>query len=80
MKLLFKYSGSLLSHSWIVSNYHNSEYYHDNHSVLVHIIPLVLVIILCTARKWNNDVATVRYGKESSREPYDDVTVWHQYF
>jgi len=28
MKLLFKWSGSLLSYSWIVSNYRDCEYYH----------------------------------------------------
>jgi len=32
MKLLFKWSGSVLSYS-----YHNSEYYHDNRSALLSI-------------------------------------------
>ena len=34
IKILFEWSGSLLSYSWIVSNYHDSEHYLDNRSAL----------------------------------------------
>ena len=36
-KLLFKWSGNLLSYLWIVSNYHDCEHYSDNCLVLIHI-------------------------------------------
>ena len=35
IKLLFQKSSSLLFYSWIVSNYRDSEYYHDNRLALL---------------------------------------------